>query len=163
MSPEGWHPKGWKKIGPSVPKKHRARMFSLCEVIKTWSACPKGRQHACVLTEKGKYIVSTGYNGVPAGKLCKILTTCDGMYREDMYKSCKAIHAEINALNNLVYGVPEKCIAFVSKRPCAACMKALKDAGVHEVYWLEYAKNIPGHIIDQGSKELAHYDPKTGR
>lgn len=163
MSPEGWHPKGWKKIYPSVSKKHKERMFSLCEVVKTWSSCPTGRQHACVLTLEGKFVLATGYNGLVPGKTCKILATCDGLYRHDMYKHCKAVHAEVNALANLLQPVPERCIAFVSKKPCALCMQSLKDAGIFEVYWREYSKNLIGFIIDQGNKELKHYDPKKGR
>lgn len=161
--PEGWHPKGWKKIFPSVGKKHLNRMFTICETVKTWSSCPPGRQHACILAVEGKWIVSTGYNGMPPKKVCKIVKTCDGLYREDMYKQCIAIHAEVNAVKNLLQGMPKKCIAFVSKKPCIICMGFLKEKGVHEVYWREYSKTMPGTIIDQGNKELANYDPQTGR
>lgn len=160
---EGWHPKGWRRVYTSVTKKHQVRMFSLCETIKKWSICPSGRQHACVLTLEGKFVLATGYNGVPPGMKCNIQKRCDGMYREDMYKICKATHAEVNALKNMLCVMPKRCIAFVSKKPCISCMQFLKDAGVHEVYWRELSKHGTGVVIDKGNKELKHYDPKTGR
>ncbi len=126
-----------------VTEKHKKRMFALCDLVKTWSECPEGRQHACVLTIDGKWVVSTGFNGVLDGecpeKDCKTYT------KEKMIDVCMALHAESNAVKNCP--IPTKgLIAYVSKQPCADCMELLYEFGIKEVYWQE-EKNIRGEYV----------------
>lgn len=131
-----------------ISEKHQNRMFSVCDVIKKWSPCPEGRQHACVLSIMGKWIVATGFNDVKAGTECFVgnRSKCARLNKTQMYQCCNAIHAESNALRNCP--IPTTGLyAFVSKKPCHKCMLNLKNFGISEVYWRE-----EGHT--QGMKEF---------
>lgn len=131
-----------------LSKKHQDRMFGIAHSIKLWSACPNGRQHACVLAWKGKYIRSTGYNGLK--HTCRHLKACPQLSSAIMRTVCGATHAEVNACHNLPQ-LQENVVAFVTKKPCIICMHELKQHGIHEVYWQEWFK---GHIVDKGYKKL---------
>jgi deoxycytidylate deaminase len=131
-----------------VSKKHQIRMFDLAHRIKRWSDCPNGRQHACVLALDGKYIRSTGYNGLKAQ--CPHETQCATYTRGHMRKVCCAQHAEVNAIDNLFQIDPKNLVAFVTKEPCIICTERLCEAGITTMYWQE-RKN--GRVVE-GNIEL---------
>ena len=132
-----------------IKPKHVRRMLDVAHVIKRWSACPSGRQHACVLADAGKYIVSTGYNGLTAP--CRHEKVCNTLCKTDMQTKCKATHAEVNAVRNL-HRIPlGLIIAFVTKRPCINCEESLRAAGVARVYWEEIDHL---RVVDRGTKLL---------
>lgn len=118
--------------------KHIERMFQVANVVRFWSTCPSGRQHACVLARDGKYIISTGFNGLK--KDCEHLERCCTWNKSEMLLQCKADHAEYNALfNNRYQSYPTDTVyAFVTKQPCKECFTILKQKGIKRVYW----KNI---------------------
>jgi len=112
------------------------RMMGLARQVSTWSSCPPGRQHACVLAEDGRFVISTGYNGpLPGDSKCH----CTGMPTEYCKANCKAVHAEVNALRNMPQGhmISRPLVAYVTKRPCQACFQALFDGGVDELCFAE--------------------------
>lgn len=135
----------------NITSKHLDRMYSLLEIIQKWSDCPEGRQHACILAIKGKYIVATGYNG--SFKACGINTVCNTLSREAMRKACGAVHAEVNACLNLFMDIRHRqdVVAFVTKRPCVACAAKLAEHGVKYAYWRELCA---GQIVDKGECAL---------
>lgn len=121
-----------------VSEKHKERMFEIAHLIKFWSPCTLGRQHGCVLAMDGKYIVSTGFNDVCKGKRCEDYLKC--LNRKPLPASCKAIHAEENAILNLLkigFTDVSRLVAFVTKEPCWHCKAILKNIGIKKVYWLE--------------------------
>ena len=79
------------------------RFMEMAHVIATWASCfVPGRQIGCVIV-KDKRIMTTGYNGAPAGlRTCKERGEC--MRRKLNIESgtraelCYAIHAEQNAI-----------------------------------------------------------------
>ena len=133
-----------------VSLKHQTRMFEIAHHIKYWSGCPQGRQHACILTIAGKYIVATGYNGVPKAQICLDSSACLVYTPAHMRSVCTAVHAEVNAIKNLQQ-LQEGIVAFVTKEPCKKCCLTLRENGVHDVYWQEWHK---GWIVDKGYKKL---------
>lgn len=125
-----------------IRAKYRDRMLQLAFVVSGWSPCPEGQRHGCVLAFNGKYIVATGFNGPDRDwKPTKGQQKC-------ACDDCKApvVHAEVNALLNLRtvlgphrYGAldGDGLVAYVTKKPCGPCMKALKDAGAQAIMWLQ--------------------------
>lgn len=118
-----------------IRRKYKDRMLQLAFVVSGWSPEPEGQRHGCVLALEGKYIVATGFNGPDrshkpdaAAKKC----ACPDHYPA-------VVHAEVNALLNLkMIGVEsQRCVAYVTKKPCDPCMQALKNAGVMAVLWLQ--------------------------
>lgn len=115
--------------------KYKDRMFQVAFIVSGWSPEPEGQRHGCVLAVDGKFIVATGFNGPdrdwkPTSKAADCGGTC-----------CKPglVHAEVNALLNLhaINVDPERCVAFVTKKPCQPCMDLLKDRGVKGILWLQ--------------------------
>lgn len=119
---------------PHLRAKYKDRMLQLAFVVSGWSPEPEGQRHGCVLALDGKYIVSTGFNGPDREWKHTHKKDCGGT-------CCKppVIHAEVNALLNLkMVGVEsDRCVAYVTKKPCDPCMQALKNAGVQAIFWLQ--------------------------
>lgn len=86
-------------------------------------------QHGCVLV-KNKQIISTGYNGFPAGSPDDIIPNIRN------YKYPFIIHAEESAiLNAAKIGVSIKdCIAYITGMPCSECAKKLVSVGI--LHWI---------------------------
>ena len=128
-------------------------MFDLAHRIKFWSDCPQGRQHACIIAREGKYIIGTGYNGMPQHKdCCENAMDCLNYSTEKMRDRCVAVHAEVNALQNTTFPeVSTFLVAYVTKKPCIICKDALRQAGIAIIYWQEWHK---GFIVDEGHDVL---------
>lgn len=123
-----------KKI--KVQRKWVSRMLNFASVVSTWSRCPEGRQHGCVLAVDGKYLISTGFNDTSRGQhACE----CEGKPKDYCSEVCKAVHAEVNAVINAshVGAQIDRCVAFCTKKPCSSCVSILRNARVSEVWYSE--------------------------
>jgi len=86
----------------------------------------KRRRVGCVLVDENHHVMATGYNGVPSGfPHCREghEPCADNMSGEGL-DSCKAVHAEQNALiqcpdTSKIYA------AYCTASPCVHCMKML--------------------------------------
>lgn len=100
----------------------------------------------CVLVNSDNRIVSTGYNGSLAGN-----PSCDEIGHTMRDGHCIAtIHAEMNALLYCAKeGISVKnCKCYVTHFPCLNCTKALLQAGIKEIYYLN------AYRVDQYALEL---------
>jgi dCMP deaminase len=92
------------------------------------------RQVGCVLLDKHKHILSTGYNGPASG-----IDHCRVCHRKevgrDLY-ACNAVHAEMNALLQCpdVQGI---VTAYVTINPCAICARLLANTSAKLVVYAE--------------------------
>lgn len=98
----------------------------------------------CVIVSEDKVVVSTGYNGIPAGVRD---------LRERMERPAKYLwtsHAEENAVAlGARSGTRLKgAIAFVTHPPCARCARTLIQAGIKEVYVGTGTTNMPQEEFD---------------
>jgi dCMP deaminase len=87
---------------------------------------------------KDRQILSTGYNGPPRG-----IEHCQVCYREEhniphgkMYETCKALHAEQNAMLQAArHGVSIKdADIYITGVPCIMCARMIINAGLRTVY-----------------------------
>lgn len=108
----------------------------------------------CVLVRERR-ILTTGYNGAPAG-----LPHCDDVGHLLIDGHCmRTLHAEQNALiQAALHGVgTEGAAAYVTHQPCLTCAKMLINAGVRRVI---YAGNYPDEhsraFLDKAHVELVH-------
>ena len=73
----------------------------------------------CAIVNKDKHLLSVGYNGFPSG--------CDDerlpVTRPDKYPFM--VHAEQNALSNLVVRSSDQLTAYITHPPCEVCAKLL--------------------------------------
>jgi dCMP deaminase len=97
------------------------------------------RNQVGALFVKNKRILSTGYNGAPAG-----LDHCDlvGCARENVasgthHELCRAVHAEQNAIiQAALHGISiEGATLYCTHQPCILCAKMMINARVRKVVY----------------------------
>ena len=123
------------------------RFMEMSNVIANWSSCFTPNRKIGAVIVKDKRIMTTGYNGAPAGiKTCierkeclrRKLNIASGTRAE----VCYATHAEQNAiLQAAKLGV---CIdgatLYCTHQPCSVCAKMIINAGIVRVI---YAQGYP--------------------
>lgn len=95
---------------------------------------PHTQVGACI--ERDNKILSTGYNGMPRRCDDRMLP----LEREGDYLDTKypyIVHAELNAILNSATSNLESASIYTTLFPCAECTKAILQAGIKEVYYLE--------------------------
>jgi dCMP deaminase len=113
------------------------------------------RAHVGCVLMRDRRILTTGYNGAPAG-----LPHCDEVGHLLIDGHCvRTLHAEQNAIiQGALHGVSiVGATAYVTHQPCLTCAKMLINAGVRRVV---YAGNYPDansrRFLDEAGVELVH-------
>lgn len=122
------------------------------------ATCPR-RQVGCVLVDKHGRILSTGYNGVPAGHQHCTDVPCSGAGEPSGQglDKCEAIHAEQNAILLLrdPWAVEE---AFLTTFPCMACLKLLLGTSCKRIVFIDtYAGDGPMKMWLNSGRSLERY------
>ncbi len=118
--------------------------LKLAEAVALRADCTRRQVGAVIIDTEGR-IVSTGYNGAPAGEPgCLTAGACPrgqltyaqqagGAAYEAGESRCIALHAEVNAV---VYAGRERCkgaTIYVTDEPCYLCALVIKAAGISRV------------------------------
>ncbi len=108
--------------------------LKIASVVAERSTCR--RHHVGAVSVKNKHIMTTGYNGAPAGaKDCLEL----GCLRDELkipsgtrHEICRGIHAEQNAIIQAgLHGVSlEGSTVYCTHTPCVLCAKMLVNARI---------------------------------
>ena len=106
---------------------------------------PSTRVGACIVDSKNR-ILSIGYNGAPNG-------FCDDYFpwerNGDMLNTKYAFvcHGEMNAILNY-HGNVEGCTLYVTLFPCNECAKAVIQAGIKNIVYLEDKyEGTPSNVV----------------
>ena len=118
------------------------RFMQMAFTIADWSSCFRaGRSIGCVIV-KDKRIMTTGYNGAPAGiKTCKEKGECLrrklGIQSGTRAEVCYAAHAEQNAiLQAAKLGISiDGATVYCTHQPCSICAKMIVNAGIRRVVY----------------------------
>jgi len=120
------------------------RFMQLTETVATWSSCFQQNRHVGAIIVKDKRVLTTGYNGAPAGVnsctdkgecLRRKLNIPSGTKQE----LCFAVHAEQNAIIQAgrcginINGATLYC----THQPCVICAKMIINAGIKRVVYKE--------------------------
>lgn len=160
-------------LGVSRPS-WEAYFMDIALLVAKRSTCLRRAVGAIVV--KDKRILSTGYNGAPAGIKHCLETGC---LREKMniasgknHELCRGIHAEQNAIIQAAYhGVSIKGASlFCTNLPCSICAKMIINAGISRIcYASGYADSMSEEMlkeagvdiikIEAGSSELMMKNP----
>jgi dCMP deaminase len=97
--------------------------MQIADVVSTRSTDPNTK-HGCVLVDKDRRIIATGYNGPPQGVNTYPTT------RPEKYDYF--IHAEENAV---LFCREQPHAAYITGPPCSTCARMLIQAGVKEIYY----------------------------
>lgn len=110
--------------------KWNRRFLELAEVIASWSKDPSTKV-GCVIVDRHRGIVSTGFNGFPRG-------IADDHRLENREAEYPIIcHAEENAIMHAarVGTSLSGCVAYVTFPPCTRCARSFIQAGIREVFY----------------------------
>ena len=136
--------------------------MEIAAVVAKRSTCL--RSHVGAFLVKNKRILSTGYNGAPAG-----LEHCDsvGCAREGVesgtrHELCRAVHAEQNAIiQAALHGIGiEGAILYCTHQPCILCAKMMINARISRVVYEEsYPDSTALQFLKQAGIEVARMSP----
>ena len=142
-----------------------ARFMEMAEVIAGWASCyQKDRKIGAVIV-KNKRIVTTGYNGAPAGiKTCVERGECLrkklGIASGTKHEICYAIHAEQNAiiqaakLGSSIEGATLYC----THQPCVICAKMIVNSGITRVVYKHgYPDEFAVQMLTEGGVILERF------
>ena len=141
--------------------------MQIAEIVKTRSTCLR-RQVGAVIV-KDKRIITTGYNGAPAGLAhCTELCGCDrqrlGVPSGERHELCRALHAEQNAIIQAAkLGIStEGATIYITLQPCVICAKMLINAGICRiVHQGEYPDALSKRILEEAKIEVVKMDSQT--
>lgn len=142
------------------------RFIELSKQIANWSSCFQSGRKIGAIIVKNKRIVTTGYNGAPAGlKSCVERGEC--MRRRlnipsgTRHELCYAIHAEQNAIIQAAkLGISiDGATLYCTHQPCAICAKMIINAGIVRVVYAEgYPDDFSLEIFDEANVLLQKYE-----
>ncbi len=137
--------------------------MKIVDLVKTRSTCLRRQVGALIV--KDKRILTSGYNGAPAGvRHCEEV----GCLRQQLnipsgerHELCRAIHAEQNAIVQAAYtGTSVKgATMYVSLQPCSLCAKLIINAGIIKlVYCGSYPDELSLSLLNEAGIELVNFD-----
>lgn len=141
------------------------RFLELATHISTWSTC-KRRQCGAIIV-KNKRVLSTGYNGAPAGCLeCinvegECLRSQLGIPSGQRSEICRATHAEQNAIVSAArHGIAiDGASIYITTQPCVTCAKMIINAGIKEVHYIgDYPDQLSLDLLEEANVLLYKYD-----
>ena len=104
--------------------------MDFAQSIAERSCDSKYRVGAVIVNSENTQVLSIGYNGDQKGGSNKRDSTATGQ--------SGFIHAEINALIKMDYNNPCKKKMYLTLSPCEVCAKAIVNAGIDELIYLEF-------------------------
>jgi len=147
------------------------RFMELTKSIANWSSCYQDNRKVGAIIVKNKRIITTGYNGAPAGLpscaergecLRRKLSIPSGTQQE----LCYAIHAEQNAIIQAArLGISiEGATLYCTHQPCVICAKMIINAGISRVVYGEgYPDAFAVKLLNQSNIVFERYpqDPEN--
>lgn len=129
--------------------------MSITAQVATRSTCDRAQVGAVIVKERR--ILTTGYNGSPAG-----LPHCDDIGHLMVDGHCvRTLHAEQNAiLQAALHGVSvQGGTVYVTHQPCLTCAKMIINAGLlRVVYAGDYPDENARAFLSQAGVALIRYD-----
>ena len=141
------------------------RFVELARTIGSWSSCYQTNRKIGAVIVKNKRIITTGYNGAPAGvESCVERGEC--MRRRlnipsgTQHELCYAIHAEQNAIIQAAkLGVSiEGATLYCTHQPCVICAKMIVNSGISRVVYEQgYPDEFALKMFEMAGVEILKY------
>lgn len=137
--------------------------MEIASVVAKRSTCLRNKVGA--LFVKHKRILSTGYNGAPAGlPHCDVLGCArEGMASGTHHELCRAVHAEQNAIiQAALHGISiEGATLYCTHQPCILCAKMMINARIRRVvYRQSYPDGTALEFLEQAGIEVQRMKEK---
>ena len=145
------------------------RFMGLAETVGSWSSCFQDNRQVGAVIVKGKRVMTTGYNGAPAGiKSCKEKGVCLrkklGIASGTRQELCYAVHAEQNAIIQAAkHGIGvEGATLYCTHQPCVICAKMIINAGISRVvYRYGYPDAFSLELFAEAGVALEKFEEET--
>lgn len=136
--------------------------MEMTNLVSSRSSCL--RRHVGAVLVKDTRIITTGYNGAPAG-----VTHCEitGCLRQKLnvpsgerHELCRGLHAEQNAIiQAALYGVStEGATLYCTTKPCSICTKMIINAKISKIVYEEYyADNLADELLKDTEIRILQY------
>lgn len=142
------------------------RFMALAEMVSTWSSCYREDRQVGAVVVRDKRILTTGYNGAPAGVMsCKERGEClrvkENIASGTRHELCYAVHAEQNAVIQAAkLGVSlEGATLYVTHQPCVICTKIIINSGIKKiVYKYPYPDEFSRKLLEDAGVKLIKFD-----
>ena len=118
------------------------RFMEMTRLVSSWSSCYKTNRQVGAVIVRDKRILTTGYNGAPAGVTsCKDRCECmreklniQSGTRQEM---CYAVHAEQNAVIQAAkLGISlQGATLYCTHQPCSMCTRIIINSGIERVVY----------------------------
>jgi dCMP deaminase len=138
--------------------------MEIATVVATRSTCLR-RQVGAVIV-KDRRILSTGYNGAPAGLRHCLEVGClresMGVPSGEKHELCRGLHAEQNAvIQAALHGVSMAgSTVYSTHKPCSLCAKILINAGVTDiVFGSGYADILADEMLEEAGVKVSCHHP----
>lgn len=117
--------------------------LKLAEHIASASKCPKAH-YGAVVVDSNNRIVSTGYNGKPAGSANDYTCLRANHLPLEQKRAC-CLHAEANAIMYCDRHSLRGATIYVNGVPCEACSLLIMQSGIARVVFYNGANSYTGH------------------
>lgn len=142
------------------------RFIELADTIGEWSSCFKEDRHVGAVVVRNKRILTTGYNGAPAGiRSCAEKGECMrlklGIPSGTRHELCYAVHAEQNAIIQAArMGVSiEGATLYCTHFPCVICAKIIANSGISRlVYRHSYPDEFSAQLLAEAGLSVEHFE-----
>ncbi|ETR69904.1 MAG: dCMP deaminase [Candidatus Magnetoglobus multicellularis str. Araruama] len=136
--------------------------MEIATLVSSRSTCMRRKVGAVIV--KNKAILSTGYNGAPAG-----IPHCSdtGCLRHQLnvpsgekHELCRGLHAEQNAIiQAAVHGISiMDATLFCTHHPCSICAKMLINAHVETIYYQHgYADDLSKILFESANIQVIKF------
>jgi len=149
-----------------IMDKWDVRFMEVAELISAWASCYQRDRKIGAVIVKNKRILTTGYNGAPAGiKTCVERGEClrkkQGIASGTMQELCYAIHAEQNAIIQAAkLGISiQDATLYCTHQPCVICAKMIVNAGISRVVYREgYPDEFAREMLEEGGVSLERFE-----
>ncbi len=140
--------------------------MKIAEDVATRATCIRRRVGAVIV--KDKWIISTGYNGVPTKITHCTEETClrtkYNVPSGERHELCRGLHAEQNAIiQAALHGVSiNGAVIYVTTQPCSICTKMLINSGIKKFIYREpYKDPLSEEMILEAGIEIVIYSPRS--
>ncbi len=141
------------------------RFMKMARLISEWSSCYRAGRSVGAVIVKDKRIMTTGYNGAPAGlKTCRergeCMRDCLNIPSGTRTEMCYAIHAEQNAIIQAAkLGISiDGATIYCTHQPCSVCAKMIVNVGIKRVVFDQaYPDAFALEVFEEADVTLEHF------